>query len=92
MAKIQENFWETFLEYTIVHYCTLFEKDSCHYTFLSLYDTNFFQTCHAEHLRISVWVSLLVHRKLLSVYLGLFAWTEEETPFWINTCIISWEE
>ena len=67
-----------------------FEKNSCHIHFLSLYDTNWI--CHAEHLRISVWVSLLVYRKLLSVDLGLFIWTEEETAFRINTCIISWEE
>ena len=50
MAKIQENFWEKFLEYTIVFKLTYGPK--------------------------SVWKN---------------SWTEEETAFWINTCIINWE-
>ena len=49
-VKIQENFWETFLEYTIVFKLTYGLK--------------------------SVWKN---------------SWTEEETAFWINTCIIDWE-
>ena len=50
MAKIQENFWETFLAYTIVFKLTYGPK--------------------------SVWKN---------------SWTEEETAFWINMCIIDWE-
>ena len=51
------NVWES--EYTIVFKLTygpksVSKKFMSHTLFISLYDTNFFQACHAEHLRISV--------------------------------------